>query len=157
MLHFFLSGSQYRTHDWCVLYDYLLCWQWLLYHQNKRILRWVRHQRLCMFIESYRAPYTFKHRYWTGLLLLIRTALYITSVANVSNDLGINLLVTGITITGLLVLIGSQGYRIYKNFIEIFIVLLCFCQFYALEGGGECRTNVAYIFRPFSMILFLSL
>ena len=141
----------------------LLCWQWLLYHQNKMILRWVRHQRLCMFIEPYHAPYTFKHRYWTGLLLLIRAVLYVTSVANVSNNPGVNLLVTGITITGLLVLKGSQGYRIYKkwflNLIEIIfyvnIMLLCFCQFYALEEGGERQATVAYIFGFFSMILFL--
>ena len=40
---------------------------------------------------------------------------FINSVANVSNNLGVNLLVTEITMTGLLVLKGSRGYRIYKK------------------------------------------
>ena len=140
----------------------LLCWQWLLYHQNKIFLRWVRHQRLCMFLESYHAPYTFKHCYWTGLLLSVRTVLYVTSVANVSNNPGVNLLVTGITMSGLLILKGSQGCRIYKktflNLIKmasyVNITLLYFCQLYALEGG-EYQATVAYIFVSFSIVLFL--
>ena len=70
----------------------LFFWQWLLYYQNRRWLKWVSYQRLYMFLEPYHAPYTFKHRYWTGLLLLIRAALYIVSAANVSSDPGVNLL-----------------------------------------------------------------
>ena len=49
----------------------LLSWQWLLYYQDKWLFRWVRNQKLCQFLEPYHAPYTFKHRYWTGLLLLV--------------------------------------------------------------------------------------
>ena len=55
----------------------LFFWQWLLHHQNKTIFKWVRSQRLYHFIEPYHAPYVFKHRYWTGLLLFARVTLYL--------------------------------------------------------------------------------
>ena len=69
-----------------------------------------------MFLEPYHAPYTFKHRYWTGLLLLIRAMLYIISAAKVSSDPAVNLLAIGIAMIGLLLLKGySQGSRIYMQ------------------------------------------
>ena len=49
----------------------LLLWQWLLYYQHKFVFKWIQSQRLRMFVEPYHAPYAFKHRYWTGLLLLL--------------------------------------------------------------------------------------
>ena len=69
-----------------------------------------------MFLEPYHAPYTFKHRYWTGLLLLIHAMLYIISAAKVSCDPAVNLLAIGIAMIGLLLLKGySQGSRIYMQ------------------------------------------
>ena len=70
----------------------LFFWQWLLHHQNKSVFKWVMSQRLCHFIEPYHAPYEFKHRYWTGLLLFARVALYLVFALNVSGDPGVNLL-----------------------------------------------------------------
>ena len=67
----------------------LFSWQWLLYRQNKKLFKWIRYQRLRMFLEPYHAPYTFQHRYWTGLLLLVRVVLYIISAVNVSGDPGL--------------------------------------------------------------------
>ena len=61
-----IVGSAYT----CLLFF----WQWLLHHQSKTVFKWVKYQRLCHFIEPYHAPYEFKHRYWTGLLLFVRVA-----------------------------------------------------------------------------------
>ena len=53
----------------------LLFWQWFLCHQDKTMFRWTKYQKLCHFIEPYHTPYTDKHRYWAGLLLLVRVIL----------------------------------------------------------------------------------
>ena len=64
----------------------LLLWQWLLHNQDRKVFKWTKSQKLCHFIDPYHAPYTFKHRYWTGLLLLSRVLLYIVSAINTSGD-----------------------------------------------------------------------
>ena len=74
----------------------LFCWQWLLHFQNKRFFCWIRHQRLSIFLEPYHAPYTAKHRYWTGLLLLVCITLYIISSLTTSRDPRISIMITGI-------------------------------------------------------------
>ena len=71
-------------------------------------------QRLCHFIEPYHAPYEFMHRYWTGLLLFARVALYLVFALNVSGDPGVNLLATIVLTGGILFLKGHFG-RIYKT------------------------------------------
>ena len=55
----------------------LLFWQWLLTRSDWKLLHWIKNKKMCMFIETYHAPYNFKHRYWTGLLLLVRIILSI--------------------------------------------------------------------------------
>ena len=99
-----------------VLYTLLLFfWQWLLYYQDKSIFRWVINQKLCQFLESYHAPYTFKHHYWTGLLLVFRIALYLTSAVNVSGDLNVSLFAIIILTSCLLLLKGIYKVAIYRN------------------------------------------
>ena len=71
----------------CITYTALVfSWQWLLYYQHKAIFKWVRYQKLCHFLEPNHAPYTPKHRYWTGLLLIIRVLLFLSSLLNFSLD-----------------------------------------------------------------------
>ena len=127
----------------------LFSWQWLLYYQNKKILRWIRQQRLCMFLEPYHAPYTIKHRYWTGILLLVRIVLYITSSVTTSIDPRINVMITGMTALVLLML----GYRkIYKSryvkLLEVIIftniALLCIALLY-FSKSNKGREIVSYV------------
>ena len=49
----------------------LLFGQWLQAISHLRLFSWVN--RLKPFIDSYHAPYKAKHRYWPGLLLVIRS------------------------------------------------------------------------------------
>ena len=77
----------------------LISWQWLL-HCNNFFLK----QRLCIFLEPYHAPYSNKHRYWTGLLLFIRVILYLISAVNISNNPDVNLIVIAIVMSTLLLL-----------------------------------------------------
>ena len=131
----------------------LLFWQWLLRYQNKKLLRWVRYQRLHLFLEPYHAPYTFKHRYWTGFLLLIRAILYIIAAANVTRDPGINLLAVGITMIAILLFRMISSGNLYKTWlldmleISCFVNLLLFCliQLYILGGNKDQSYNFIVI------------
>ena len=109
-----------------VVYTLLLfSWQWLLRHQNLRFLKWIGHQRLCHFIEPYHAPYTFKHRYWTGLLLLARVVLYLVFALNKSGDPGVNLISISVVSCGLMFLKGLVS-RVYKSWIVEAISMTCY-------------------------------
>ena len=71
----------------CLVYTALLfSWQWLLHLPKWRIFKWSRNPKIQTFIETYHLPYTPKHRYWTGLLLIARVVLYLVAAVNVSND-----------------------------------------------------------------------
>ena len=64
----------------------LVSWQWLQKAPNKWIFKWIRNTRLNMFMEANLAPFEANCRYWMGLLLLIRIALYIGLAANKSHS-----------------------------------------------------------------------
>ena len=144
----------------------LFSWQWLLRHQNKIIFKWVSNQKLCQFLEPYHAPYTFKHRYWTGLLLIIRAALYlIISVVNWSNDPAVNLLATGSVMIGLLISKGMLGNnsRIYNKWlVELLemmnylnITVLSIARLYVLQENNVVSNIPGYLSGTFALCLFI--
>lgn len=55
-------------------------WQWVVCLPNVRALKWMKNQKLKSFMEAYSAPYTDKHRYWTGVLLIVRVCLILISI-----------------------------------------------------------------------------
>ena len=56
-----------------VVYTVLLFFgQWLPRLANWKITKWIKHPKYDAFIDAYHAPYSLKHRYWVGLLLLAR-------------------------------------------------------------------------------------
>ena len=144
----------------------LFSWQWLLQHQNKTTFKWVRNQKLCLFLEPYHAPYTFKHRYWTGLLLLIRVTLYlIMSVVNRSNDPAVNLLATGTVMTVFLISKGMLGNsnRIYKKWLVELLEMLCYfnvslfsvAKLYVLEASSDPTNILGYISGTLTLSIFI--
>ena len=142
----------------------LFSWQWLVLYQHHNILRWLKHDKLYLFLEPYFAPYNFKHRYWTGLLLVVRVVLYLASALNVSGAPGINLLVTGIVMIILVLLKGRvEVYcRVYKKIlIDILetvcymnVTLLSFASLYVLEAKKN-QQALAYISGIITLILFI--
>ena len=54
-------------------------WQWLLQCPRSKFFKWTRNQKLHSFIDTYHISHTAKHRYWTGLLLLVRVVMYLIS------------------------------------------------------------------------------
>ena len=117
-----------------------------------------------MILEPYHAPYNYEHRYWTGLLLLVRAALYVVAAVNVSNDPEVNLLAVAIAITGLLLLKGFANKSIYKRWpldvleVSCYVNILCFClaNLFALAGNRD-GTAMAYVSGSLIVIEFAAI
>ena len=103
-------------------------------------------------MDAYHAPYTARNRYWTGLLLLARVILYLTTAINVSGEPSVNLLAILLVIGCILLLHVYSGMSIYKKqILNIFefttyfnILALVAFKFYIQVVGGSHKT-VTYI------------
>jgi predicted outer membrane repeat protein len=131
----------------------LFSWQWLLCLPDWKIFKWTRDQKLQTFIETHHAPFTPKHRYWTGLLLITRVILYLVAAANVSNDPHFALNVIIFTVVSILLLRVFFQVSLYRkilvNIFETFYFLniLFFCIFTecSLSNPDISQETVAYI------------
>ena len=142
----------------------LLLWQWILYGQQWKILRWTRNStcKLNSFMETYHAPFNGKHRYWVGLLLIVRFALYLIAATNFSGDPRIVLTSTAFTVGCLLFLKASVALRVYKNLIIDFmetslyfnIIVLCTFTWFTLDADRK-QAPVAYLSIIFTFLQFL--
>ena len=94
-------------------YTFLLLFgQWLQAISHLRLFSWVN--RLKPFIDSYHAPYKAKHRYWPGLLLVLRCVLLLVFALNPQQDTSINLLAVLLG-AGILQLWAWVSGGVYKN------------------------------------------
>ena len=126
----------------------LFSWQWLLYLPEWKIIRWSRNPRIQIFIETYHAPFTPKHRYWTGLLLIARIAMYLVSAINVSNDPGVVLTAIIFSMSCIFALSKFMGKRLYKKWSTdiletiFYLNLLSFAAF-TWNCLGDCKNKEA--------------
>ena len=70
----------------------LLFGQWLQAISHLRLFSWVNSAKLHAFMDSYHAPYKAKHRYWPGLLLVLRFILLVVFAFNPQQNPSITLL-----------------------------------------------------------------
>ena len=130
----------------------LFSWQWLLYLPKWRIFKWSRNPKIQTFIETYHKPYTPKHRYWTGLLLIIRVIMYLVAATNVSNDPTIALTAINFTVCCIFALKQFFGSRLYRKWpmdvLETFwyLNILSFVIFtwYSIDSPDSNREAAAY-------------
>ena len=109
----------------------LFSWQWLLYLPTWRIFNWSRNPRIQTFIETYHTPYTPKHRYWTGLLLVARVILYLVAAANVSNDPAVALAAITSIMCCIILLKGFIVSRLYRRWsLDVLETLFCLNIFF---------------------------
>ena len=136
-------------------------WQWLLRLPDWKIFKWSRNPRLQTFIETYHTPYTARHRYWTGLLLLVRVVLHLVAAVNVSNSPQVALISICICIGGLFFL-GFLG-RVYKkwpldlleSFFYFNLLLLSLVTWYSLGDSESNREAAAYTSVTITLIVLL--
>lgn len=82
-------------------------------NSNRCVLRyWV--PRVKPLIDAFNGPYKDKHRYWTGLLLLLRFVLFVIFSTNFSGDPAINLLAIIVSVAYLFFHVALFG-RIYRR------------------------------------------
>ena len=131
----------------------LFFWQWLLYLPNWRIFRFTRDPKIKTFVETYHTPYTPKHRYWTGLLLIVRIVLNLVATINVSNDPTVSLtaiIFTVCCILGLKSFISRDRlYRkwsidILETFFYLNILFFAVFTWYSLPNTNRDQKGVAY-------------
>ena len=96
---------------------FVLFWQCLVKCPRSRLFGWTRNHKLYSFINTYHTPHTAKHRFWPGLLLLIRVAVYLIAAFSASSDQPITLLSTVVIMCCLLFYKAHSGIRVYRNWL----------------------------------------
>ena len=141
----------------------LLFWQWILRFPDVRCFRFIRHHKLQLFMDTYNAPYNLDHRYWTGLLLLVRVILYFVAAVNVSGDPRVTYLTLLITLGGLMtgkwVLKNNLNKMWHNDFLEgiTHVNLLIFTAFswYTFETGKN-QSIATHISVAVTLILLIA-
>ncbi len=133
---------------------------------NHRLLSWANNPKVKSFLDAYHGPYKNRHRYWTGLLLLLRFVLFIISAVvdiNSPRDPSVNLLVLGITMIGLSVWAwntGSMHRKWYNNALESSFILnlaiLALASYQVIMEGGN-QAAVIYTSVSVAFITFLGI
>ena len=90
----------------------LLFGQWLQAISHLRLFSWVN--RLKPFMDAYQAPYKAKHRYWPGLLLVLRFVLLLVFALNTQQNPSVNLLAILIEVVNLFLWLSISG-GVYTN------------------------------------------
>ena len=153
-----------------IMYTFLLfSWQWLVYCPNRGPLRWViGNTKVIAFMDAYHNPYNKDHRYWIGLLLLVRVLLYLVSALNVLGDPRINLLSIILANIILLFLQHSVEYKhkvhvhktwltyTFENSSLLNLIGLSSVTLYVIEVNANQKT-VAYISTSIAFVTFLSM
>ena len=121
-------------------YTLLFGIQWLQIFSHYKPFRWVN--KLKPLFDAYTGPYKDKHRYWTGLLLLVRIGLFIVFSANTSGDPAINLLAIIMVIICLFIYLAMFGgvYKVWPlNLLEYFslfnLVILSVMTLYLMSAN----------------------
>ena len=139
----------------------LTSWQLLVRLPNWRVFAWVHNPKLSSFIGAYHAPYTPKHRYWTGLLLTLRVILFLVSAINSTESTQEPLVAITVAVGCLVFLDTKNVYRkTYLNIIEILSLanILAFTAFtwYATDTSDTKLQNaIAHISVSITCILLI--
>ena len=141
----------------------LLFIQCLQYRSRYRILAWVR--RLKPLFDAYTGPYKDKHRYWPGLLLVVRIVLFLVFSVNVFGDPAVSLLtiiVTTFCINYFTITVGGVYKKNVLNNIEYSFFLnlgilssaTLFTTLTDRDQAAVVHTSVTIAFSTFMVITF---
>ena len=141
----------------------LFLWQWIVRAPRWKVFNWTRDAKLNAFIATYHVPYNSKYRYWTGMLLLVRVILYITSSVTVSANPQTYPLILAILIGGVIFFGKIFGLRVYKNsLVDVVdtvlyfnLLLLALFSQYEFKQNTIKQTAVAYTSAIITFILFI--
>ena len=86
----------------------------MLAWSDKKLFTWVSKPTVKTLLDTYYGPYQDKHRYWTGVLLLLRGILFVIFAFNILGDPSINLLCITTASLGITIVTRMTG-QIYKK------------------------------------------
>ena len=133
-----------------------------------RCLSWANYLRMKSFLDAYHAPYKDRHRYWIGLLLLVRFILFLVSATvdiESPHDPRVNLLVIIICTSMLGMWVWNASGGVYKkwylnalepSFILYLNILAGTTLYFKLAGGNQAAvfyTSVSITFVTFIGII----
>ena len=134
-----------------------------------RCLSWANYLKMKSFLDAYNAPYKDRHRYWVGLLLLLRFILFIASaiIDNIESpqDPHVNLLMIIASNVGLAMWVWNASGGVYKqwylnalesSFILNLVLLSATTLYFKLTGGNQAAvfyTSVSIAFVTFIGII----
>ena len=108
-----------------LIVPYTLCltfFQQLQACSGHRLFQWVN--KLKPVFDSYAGPYKDKYRFWTGMLLVVRTLLIILFTINTAGSVDINLLIISVVSFALLMAHSNGTYKKGPyNYLESFFYL----------------------------------
>ena len=142
----------------------LLFGQWLQAISHLRFFSWVN--RLKPLMDSYHAPYKAKHRYWPGLLLVLRFVLLLAFAIEFSpqqDKTSINLL-SILVVAGTLQLWAWISGGVYRNWcldalegsFSLNLIILASATFYVNHSGGN-QLAVGYTSVSIALITFIGI
>ena len=141
----------------------LFLWQWIVRASRWKIFKWTRNTKLNAFVATYHVPHNSEYRYWTGLLLLVRVAFYVTASVTVSSNPQTLPLISIILIGGLFLFKSLFALRVYKNSLidvvdtMLYINLLVLSGFslYDFKVNRIKQTAVAYTSTIITFMIFI--
>ena len=138
--------------------------QWFPRCSNRKFMKWTRNPKYNAFIDAYHAPFTPKHRYWVGLLLLARLTHYLVSAFDTGSSVTI-LSVACIVLA--LVSLKMINTRTHKNWLLdildtsflINLVFLSVSTYHVRESKGNqvalASISMSIAFMTFLVVLCL--
>ena len=137
----------------------LLCGHWLQACSDRWMFSWLN--KIMPLMDAYHAPYNEESRYWTGFLLLVRCALFLTFAFNTLGNTSGNLLAI-VSVTAGLMILSWLRVRIYKNMFNDYLEAAFLLNLCILAAGTyhvrEIRGNqagLAYTSVGIAFVLFV--
>ena len=130
---------------------------------NSRMCGWV--QRLKPLLDAYTGPYKNKYHFWTGFLLLVRIALFISFAVNFNDNPTMNFTLIITVCTFLLIFVAVIQPGIYRNrlvgYLEglMYLNLIFFSgtMMFTLGKNTQFRAIAAYFFGGLALVKFLGI
>lgn len=165
-LFLFLAALATLLFLWLPYTSVLFSVQLLQRLSNLKLLHWI--DKIYPIFDAYFAPFKNKHRYWVGVLLLVRGILLITFALTSANMPAASLLAVVTVTAALLSYIAGTGHlykKRYLSFLEALsllnLAILCVGALYIdLIGGNKAAllfTSVGVAFLQFSGIVVMHL
>ena len=132
----------------------------LLAYSDKWVLSWMN--KIMPFLDAYYASFKQEHRYWIGLILFIRCALFMTFALNTLGSASLNLVfITSVTagLMGIAWVRGRVYLKLYNDILEASLILnLCIfaaATYHLVEIKGS-QAGLAYASVGLVFVMFIS-